>query len=200
MPGRHSAPRAPRAPRAQRVKVLRSRLRWLAAAAALAMSGALLLAWSPAGASNTVDAQLSLSGVATSANIAGGTEIGVHPGDTVTFKASALPTAGLDNIPSLGPVLANALGGLLGQYQVVVSFDSSFPGGAQTVTLGGPTTGKCAGKPSVSFNFPNKGTYSFTWKVQYVLPILLGCSKDGLSDTDLNLLAKAGVKLNATNA
>ena len=124
----------------------------------------------------------------------------MHPGDTVNFKASALPTAGLQNIPALGGLLDSLLSPLLGQYQVVVSFGSSFPGGAQTVTLGGPTTGACAGVPAKSFTFPNKGTYAFTWKVQYVLPALLGCSTNGVSSTDLNLLQQAGVALNATNS
>lgn len=178
----------------------RPRLRWLGALAGLAIAGAMIFAMAPANAASTVNAQLSLSGVATSTSVLGGDTIGVHPGDTVVFKASAVPTAGLENVPSLGSLLVDLLSTALGQYQVVVSFGPSFPGGAQTVTLGGPTTGKCAGLPSKSFTFPDKGTYSFTWKVQYVLPTLLGCVKNGLSDTDLNLLSTAGVLLNATNS
>jgi hypothetical protein len=190
MPGRHETPTG-----------RRPRLRWLVGLAGTAIVGAALLALQPAqGAANTVDAQLSLTGVATKANILGGSDIGVHPGDSVVFKASALPTAGLQNIPALGPLLQNLLSTALGQYQVVVSFGANFPGGAQTVTLGGPTKGKCAGAPSQSFTFPDKGTYAFTWKVQYVLPLLLGCTKDGVSDADLNVLGKAGVALNATNS
>jgi hypothetical protein len=169
-------------------------------AAGGAIVGATLLAVSASGAPTTVNAQLSLSGVATSANVLGGSVIGVHPGDTVVFKASALPTAGLENVPTLGPMLEDVLSRLFGQYQVVVSFGPSFPGGAQTVTLGGSSTGKCAGLAAKSFTFPDKATYNFTWKVQYVLPTLLGCAKDGLSDSDLNALAKAGVKLNSTNS
>jgi hypothetical protein len=96
--------------------------------------------------------------------------------------------------------LNSLLNPLLGQYQVVVSFGSSFPGGAKTVTLGGPTTGPCAGVPVKSFTFPNRGTYAFTWKVQYVLPGLLGCTKNGVSGADLNALKQAGVALNATNS
>lgn len=189
MPDRHqvSAPRRPR-------------MRWLVGAAGVSVAAATLLAFAPAGAAATVNAQLSVTGVATSTSVLGGSEIGVHPGDTVDFKASAVPTAGLDNIPALGPVLSSLLDTLLGQYQVVVSFGSSFPGGAQTVTLGGPTKGACAGLPQKAFTFPDRGTYSFTWKVQYVLPLLLGCSKNGVSDANLNLLAKAGVALNATNS
>jgi hypothetical protein len=189
MPGRHQA-----------VPGRRPRLRWLLAVAGGALIGATILALQPAAAANTVDAQLSVTGVATKANILGGSDIGVHPGDTVVFKASALPTAGLENIPALGNVLRDLLSTALGQYQVVVSFGPKFPGGAQTVTLGGPTKGKCAGVPAKSFAFPNKGTYTFTWKVQYVLPLLLGCAKNGVSDSDLNLLQKLGVALNATNS
>jgi hypothetical protein len=175
-------------------------MRWLVAVAGGAVIGATILAFQPAGAATTVNAQLSVTGVATKANILGGSAIGVHPGDSVNFKASALPTAGLENIPVLGNVLRDLLSTALGQFQVVVSFGPNFPGGAQTVTLGGPTKGKCAGLPSKSFAFPDKGTYAFTWHVQYVLPLLLGCAKNGIGDADLNLLQKAGVALNATNS
>jgi hypothetical protein len=176
-------------------------LRWLAAGAGVLVAGATVLAMSPAQADTaTVDAQLSLSGVASKANLLGGTTIGVHPGDTVDFSASALPTAGLANIPALGPTLVNTLKALLGQYQVVVTFGSSFPGvGGQSVTLGGPATGVCKGKQDVPVTFPSAGTYAFTWKVQYVLPVLLSCTKNGLGDTALNQLKGAGIALNATN-
>jgi hypothetical protein len=189
MPGRH-----------QVTPGSRPRLRWLLGAAGVAVAGATLLAFTPAGAATTVNAQLSVTGVATSTSVLGGSEIGVHPGDTVNFKASAVPTAGLDNIPALGPVLGSLLNTVLGQYQVVVSFGSSFPGGAQTVTLGGPTSGNCKGLPAKSFTFPDKGSYSFTWKVQYVLPILVGCTKNGIGSSNLNLLSQAGVELNASNS
>jgi hypothetical protein len=195
MPGRHQA-----TPATQATPGRRPRLRWLLGVAGGAVIAATVLAFQPAGASSTVNAQLSVTGVATKANLLGGSAIGVHPGDSVNFKASALPTAGLENIPVLGNVLRDLLSTALGQYQVVVSFGSNFPGGAQTVTLGGPTKGKCAGLPAKSFTFPDKGTYHFTWHVQYVLPLLLGCAKNGIGDADLNLLQKAGVALNATNA
>ena len=42
------------------------------------------------------------------------------------------------------------------------------------------------------------GTYNFTWNIQYVLPGLLGCKANGLSNGDLNLLKGAGVALNAS--
>ncbi len=191
MPGRHQLP-----------PVRRPRLRWLASVTGGAIVAAMLFAFFPASASadTTVNAQLSLTGVATKDNIAGGSQIGVHPGDTVDFKASAVPTAGLENIPALGPVLNNLLGTLGSNlYQVQVTFPSSFPGGAQTFKLGGPTSGKCAGLPSKAVHFADKGTFTFTWKVQYVAVGLLGCTTNPLN-TDFNLLKQAGVALNASNS
>lgn len=149
---------------------------------------------------STITAQLSLSGVATQSNMLGGTTVGVHPGDTVVFEAAALPTAGLDNIPTLGSTLDSLLQPLLGgQYQVQLNLGSTFPGGARSITVGGPTSGACKGVPSVPVTFPTAGTYSFTWNAQYVLPSLLGCSATGLNSTSLNLLKSAGVALNAYN-
>ena len=122
--------------------------------------------------SATVNAQLSLSGVATKDSVLGGTTIGVHPGDTVDFKASPLPTAGLDNIPVLGSLLDSVLSGLLSsQFQVVVTFGSDFAKatpaiGGQTITLGGPGSGSCKGAADTAVTFPTAGTYSFTWSVQ----------------------------------
>jgi len=179
---------------------LRAGTRWLAGAVGAVIAGAAIFAVAPASAAgSTTDAQLSLSGVATQASILGGTVVGVHPGDTVDFKASALPTAGLDNIPVLGTLVKDLLSPLLGQYQVVAHLGGNFPGGARTVTLGGPTTGACKGAPDMPITFPNTGTYSFTWNIQYVLPLLLGCSKNGVSSANLNLLKSAGVALNVSN-
>jgi hypothetical protein len=191
MPGRHQLP-----------PIHRPRLRWLAGVAGGAIAAAMLFAFFPASASadTTVNAQLSLTGVATKDNVAGGSQIGIHPGDTVNFKASAVPTAGLENIPALGSLLNNLLGTLSSNlYQVQVTFPSSFPGGAQTVKLGGPTSGKCAGLPAKAIRFPAKGTFTFTWKVQYVAVGLLGCTTNPLN-TDFNLLKSAGVALNASNS
>jgi hypothetical protein len=181
-------------------------LRWLAASAGVAVAGATVLAMAPAHAdSATVNAQLSLSGVATKDNVLGGTTIGVHPGDTVDFKASALPTAGLANIPALGSLLDGVLSGLLSsQFQVVVTFGSDFGAatpalGGQSVTLGGPTSGSCKGDADSSITFPKAGTYSFTWTVRYVLPGLLGCTKSSLGATSMNQLQQAGIAINASN-
>lgn len=190
MPGRH-----------QERPLGRRGLRWLSGAAGLAVAGAAVFAMTPASAAgSTTPAQLSLSGVATQGNVLGGTTIGVHPGDTVDFQASALPTAGLTNIPTIGAALNSLLGGLTGsQYQVVAHFSASFPGGARTVTLGGPTSGQCKGATDLPVTFPSTGTYAFSWTVQYVAPGLFGCSVGGPNGSDLNLLKSAGVALNAAN-
>lgn len=176
-------------------------LRWLAGSTGLAAAAAMVLAMTPAHAgAATVDAQLSLSGVATRADVLGGTTVGVHPGDTVDFQASALPTAGLDNVPALGPLLHTVLGTLGGQFQVVVHFGANVPGvGGTSVTLGGPTSGTCAGRPDLPVSFPGEGTYPFSWSVQYVLPSLFGCARNGLNSAALNQLRQAGVAINASN-
>jgi hypothetical protein len=176
------------------------RLRWAAGAVCVAIAGAAIFATNPAHASSTTtDAQLSLSGVATKSSVLGGSLVGIHPGDTVDFKASGLPTAGLDNVPALGKLVNSLLSPLLGQFQVVVHTGANFPGGARDVTIGGPSSGPCKGVPDLAVTFPNNGTYNFTWNIQYVLPILLGCKSTGVSNADLNLLKSAGIALNVAN-
>src|SRR3569832_36319 len=97
-------------------------MRWLAGAIGIAVGAAAVVFYSPSSsAATTVNAQLSLTGSATQGNILGGTTVGVHPGDTVNFEAAAVPTAGLDNIPALGPLLDDLVTTLLHtQYQVVL--------------------------------------------------------------------------------
>lgn len=179
------------------------RLRWLGAAVGAALAGAAIFVTTTAPAAHatatTTDAQLSLSGVATKASVLGGSLVGIHPGDTVDFQSSGLPTAGLDNIPALGKLVQNLLSPLLGQFQVVMHTGANFPGGARDVVLGGPTSGPCKGAKDLPVTFAAAGTYNFTWNIQYVLPGLLGCSKNGVSNADLNLLKGAGVALNAQN-
>ena len=174
---------------------------WIAAAIAACVAGVVALSTAPAEAkAATVDAQLSLSGLATKANVLGGSKIGVHPGDTVDFKASPLPTAGLNNVPALGGLLSGVLSSLTASnFQVIVTFPASFPGGARTVKLGGPTSGTCAGKADLPVTFAKKGTYNFTWTVQTIATGLLGCSATGINSTALNQLKQAGVALNASN-
>ena len=73
----------------------RSGLRWLAAAAGLAVAGATAFAMVPAHAdSATVNAQLSLSGVATKDSVLGGTTIG-----TVNLNASSTRTKQVIALP-----------------------------------------------------------------------------------------------------
>ena len=62
-----------------------------------ALLGATLLVlvsslWSPAQAATTDNAQLSLTGVVDGNNPTGGSDLGVHPGTTINFTASAAPT------------------------------------------------------------------------------------------------------------
>src|ERR1700710_1523981 len=138
----------------------------------------------PAGAaSTTVRAQLSLSGLASADNPLGGSQIGVHPGDKVSFTAAGAPTAGLDKLGLGG--LVDGLLSLGAKFQVTADF-SGLPGGSKNTVL--------SGKTAKTFSFPNKGTYKFTWSAQKVT--ILGAVPINL---DGNQLAQAGVKLNAKN-
>ena len=89
-----------------------ARLRWTAAAMGAAIAGVAIFTTTTTAAhasATTTDAQLSLSGVATKSSVLGGSLIGIHPGDTVDFGSSGLPTAGLDNVPALGKLVQNLL-------------------------------------------------------------------------------------------
>jgi hypothetical protein len=173
----------------------------LCAASTAAIALALSPAASAAPAPTTVGAQLSVSGVTTQGDLLGGTTVGIHPGDSVDFTASLLPTAGLDNIPTLGPMVRQLVRLLLNsQFRVEMTVSPDFPGGARTVALGGPTTGRCAGLPDLPVGFPKAGTYTFTWTIRYLLPGLLGgCTATSLNNADLNLLKGIGVAVNLAN-
>ena len=164
----------------------RARL-WLAGLAVALTAALIAVLAGPAGAaSKTVNAQLSLSGLASADNPLGGSQIGVHPGDKVTFSAAGVPTAGLEKLGLTG--LVNTVDGLLtlgAKFQITADF-SGLPGGAKNTVLSGATT--------KTFSFPKKGTFSFTWSAQKVT--LLGVVPINL---DGNQLAQAGVKLNAGN-
>lgn len=157
------------------------------AAALVAVLVALIVS-SPAGAATTtVNAQLSLSGLADANNPTGGSQIGVHPGDRVSFKASAAPTAGLDKLG-----LGGLIGGLLdsgAKFQVTADF-SGLPGGHANTKLVGSTT--------AAFRFNSTGTYHFTWTAQKIVVGVLGTSIVPIN-LNGNQLAKAGIKLNAKN-
>ena len=165
-------------------------LRWLAGAVGLAVAAMTVLVMQPAGASpTTVQAQLSLTGVATASSPTGGSVVGVHPGDSVTFTASTAPTAGLD---------ALNLSGLLSQttiscYQVDVDF-SGLPGGAANTLLSNCNPSAARSK---TFVFPSTGTFTFTWKAQSISFGLLGNSVNTIT-LDGNELAKYGIAFNTT--
>lgn len=166
-----------------RREMQRSRgLRWFAASAGLAVAGSVVLSMAPAQASGaTVSAQLSLTGITTLTSPLGGATVGVHPGDSVKFSASSLPTAGLN---SLG--LGSLVGGLLNTlatYQVTVDF-RGLPGGS--------ASSKLSGNASKTFTFPTAGTYPFTWTAQSVT--LFGVVPFRL---DGNQLKSLNVALNA---
>lgn len=172
----------------------RSGLRWLAGLVGLAMAGAVLLVMSPADAAQRhVKAQLSLSGVATKDNPAGGTQVGVRPGDSVTFSAAGVPTAGLAKLGlnDLVSTVDNLLAGAA-SFQVRADF-SGLPGGHANTVL--------SGKKAVTFRFPRAGTYNFTWTVEKVTVVhqLLGGTQKHVSTINLNgnELKQAGIKLNA---
>jgi hypothetical protein len=163
-------------------------LRWLAGAVGLAAAAMTVLVMQPAGANPvTVRAQLSLSGVVTATSPLGGTTVGVHPGDSVTFQASLTPTAGLDALGLSALVDAlNTVGGI-----TMVADFSQLPGASKLDTL---TTKASAyalsGTKSATFTFPAAGTYHFTWTARNLL---------GVINLDGNQLAAAGIKLNAQN-
>jgi hypothetical protein len=172
------------------------RLRRVAAVlTAGAVAGAVLLAMSPAQAATHDDrAQLALSGLADKNNPAGGSQIGIHPGDSVTFSAASVPTAGLAKLglSKLIPVVDNLLNGAT-KFQVRANF-GQLPGGHNGTIL--------SGRKTAHFGFAHTGTYHFTWVVQKVtvLSTLLGKqTKTTTINLNGNELRKAGIKLNAHN-
>ncbi|WP_375486062.1 hypothetical protein [uncultured Jatrophihabitans sp.] len=165
----------------------RTRL-WLAALA-VGLVAALIAAFAgPANASSkTVNAQLSLSGLASADNPLGGSVIGVRPGDKVSFSAAGAPTAGLDKAGLGG--LVSGLSNLLAKYRVSADF-SGLPGGAKNTILSGST--------KRTFTFSAKRTYTFTWSFQSA-NILGQYSPLPPLDFSGNQLKKLGITLNASN-
>lgn len=170
--------------------------RLLAGVAALAAAAAaILLGVTPAQAvPKHVDAQLALSGVASSDNPVGGSQLGIRPGGSVTFRAAGVPTVGLAKL-GLGDLVGtvdNLLGGAT-SFQVKANF-AGLPGGRNGTIL--------KGSKRATFRFPHTGTYHFTWSVQKVTVLsgLLG-SQTKVSTINLNgnELRQAGIKLNAKN-
>lgn len=167
----------------------RASARLLLAAAGMLVAGSVIAAVAPADASSqTVNAQLSLSGVATADNPTGGTTIGIHPGDKVTFKASTAPTAGLDKL-GLGGLIGGLLDGAA-TYQVTADF-SGLPGGSKNTVLSGSKT--------KTFTFNSKGTFSFTWSAQSVTVLPVLGQQITQIQLDGNALKSKGIALNANN-
>ncbi len=164
------------------------RLVGLAGVATLLFSLTLM---TPASASSTDSVQLSLTGTVDDNNPAGGSQIGIHPGDAINFSASAAPTAKAKSLAdSIG--LSSVLNGLLGsvKFQVVANF-SGLPGGHSNTVV--------TESSKVHFSFSRIGKYSFSYQAQKVSVNLLGQK----SITDINLTGnqakQAGVELNASN-
>jgi hypothetical protein len=169
--------------------------RFVAAVVGLGVGCAVLLAMSPAqAAARNVHAQLALSGLSDKDNPAGGSQIGVHPGDSVTLSAASVPTEGLAQLglSSLIPSINHLLDGAT-RFRVRANF-AHLPGGHNGTIL--------SGKRSAHFSFAHTGRYSFTWTVQKVtvLSSVLGKStKVSTINLNGNELRQAGVKLNAHN-
>ncbi len=154
----------------------------------VAASTAILIS-TPAQAASNVPVQLTLSGTAYANGVTGGSVVGVHPGDSVAFSASAAPTAGLP--AAVGNVLGGLLGTLTG-YQITIT-SSAVPGLAVNSTI----RSACGLTPAQTVNTPalSAGQYDFTYSVQ---SLSLLCNATPIT-LDGNELAKAGVALNAAN-
>lgn len=136
-----------------------------------------VLAGGSAGAASTVDAQLTLSGVATPSSPAGGTTVGIHPGDSITFTPGTVPTTG-----PLVSLLTDVLGGITNVEVDITS--GNLPGMTYPYKLG-----TCAGAHrNLTVPFPAKGSYSFKYTVSSVtvLPVL-GCSLNQIQLTGSQL-------------
>ena len=146
MPGRHSSPRTDRA------APVRAGSSALAGVAALLVSLTLI---APAHAARrTVNAQLSLTGLVDDDNPAGGSQIGIHPGDSVNFTASAVPTAKSRASRQLG------LGGVLGACSGSVGFQVH--GRLRPPPRRRQRTPCVTDKRRRAFTFATIGTYTFT--------------------------------------
>jgi hypothetical protein len=167
-------------------------LRWIVATAALLT---LLLSFAAVGpasaATRTDDAQISLTGLVDESNPTGGSQLGVHPGDSVRLSASAAPTAkvkSLANSLGLGSLLSSLLSTV--DFQVRANF-AGLPGGANNTVL--------SGSKNVTFKFPKAGTYRFSWQAEKVSVGLLGKSIVPI-ELNGNQLKRAGLELNASNS
>lgn len=145
----------------------------------------------PADASSTDSVQLSLTGLVDSNNPAGGSQIGIHPGDSINVSASAAPTAKIKSIADTF-VLGGVLNSLLGTtgFQVTANF-ANLPGGHSNTVV--------TDRSRLHFTFSHVGNYSFTYKAQKVSVNLLGQKTIATVGLDGNQAKRAGVELNAGN-
>ncbi|HEV7205562.1 MAG TPA: hypothetical protein VGN18_13210 [Jatrophihabitans sp.] len=172
---------------------------WFALLVALICSAAaaVLLTTPAAQASSTVEVQLTLSGVASPDNPTGGSQVGVHPGDSVVLHASAIPTAGAPG--GLSGALSGLVAGVAG-LQVKIT-GGNLPGVHYPFTLG--KVANCGGAASLPLRSLAKGTYSFKYVVEKVslltsvLGAVTGCSKNTVTPThdQLGTLTKDNVKV-----
>jgi hypothetical protein len=175
---------------------------WVAGLAGLAVVGAIALAMAPANAAaTTVDAQLTLSGVAYSDQPTGGSTVGVHPGDSVHFTSAAIPTAGAPS--GLSSVLSGLVGGVAGLQVKITS--GNLPGVSYPYLLG--TVSNCpGGHSSLALNSLAKGTYNFKYVVEKIslltglLGKVTGCKTTQItpSHDQLGALTKDNVKVSDT--
>lgn len=171
---------------------------WVALVLALVLSAvAAIVATAPAQAASTVEVQLTLSGVASPDNPTGGSQVGVHPGDTVVMHASAVPTAGAPG--GLSGALSGLVAGAAG-LQVKIT-GGNLPGVHYPFTLG--KVANCGGAESLPLRSMAKGTYSFHYVVEKVsvltsaLGSVTGCDKNTVTPTrdQLGKLSGGNVKV-----
>lgn len=172
---------------------------WFALLVALICSAAaaVLLMTPAAQASTSVEVQLTLSGVASPDNPTGGSQVGVHPGDSVVMHASAIPTAGAPGGLSSG--LSGLVAGVAGLQVKITS--GNLPGVHYPFTLG--KVANCGGAASLPLRSLAKGTYSFKYVVEKVslltsvLGAVTGCSKNTVTPThdQLGALTQDNIKV-----
>ena len=158
---------------------------WVALLVALVCSAAaaVLLTTPPRRRSSTVEVQLTLSGVASPDNPTGGSQVGVHPGDSVVMHASAIPTAGAPG--GLSGALSGLVAGVAGLQVKILG--GNLPGVHYPFTLG--KVANCGGAASLPLRSLAKGTYSFKYVVEKVslltsvLGAVTGCDKNTVTPT-----------------
>ncbi len=158
----------------------------LATAACVTAACVTVLGATRAGAAPTTTVDLSLTGLATATSPAGGSVVGIRPGESVVLRAAPIPTAGLAAIPALDGLLDGI--DLATGYQVVLHLPAAFPGGKRDAVLG-----SCGGQKELTLTFPREGTFTFSWTAKQVRPLCL--LPANLGSLYGNQLKSAGVAL-----